>query len=123
MSKIIYPKLSYQIMGILFKVYNKLGYGYQEKYYQRALAREFNKLNISFKKEQGTQLKYEGKIIGRYYVDFVIDNKIVLEIKVAKEIYQKHLNQVLSYLKATGLKLGILAIFTKSGICYRRLVN
>lgn len=110
-------------MGVLFEVYNKLGYVYQEKYHQRALAREFDVLHIPFQKEQGTKLKYKEKIIGRYYIDFVIDNKIVLEIKVAKEIYQKHLNQVLGYLKATGLKLGILAIFTHSGVRYRRLVN
>lgn len=110
-------------MGILFKVYNKLGYGYQEKYYQRAITEELNNLKIPFKKEQGTKLEYERKIIGYYYVDFVIADKIVLEIKVAKDIYQKHINQVLSYLKSTGLKLGILAIFTPSGIRYRRLAN
>lgn len=110
-------------MGILFKVYNKIGYGYQEKYYQRAIAREFTKLNIPFRREQKVKLEYEGKIIGNYYVDFIIDNKIILEVKVAKEIYQKHISQILSYLKSTNLKLGILAIFTQSGILYRRLVN
>lgn len=123
MGKIVYPELSYEIMGILFKIFNKLGYGYQEKYYQRAIVRELTVLNIFFKREQSAELKYEEKIIGRYFIDFTIDNKIVLEIKVAKEIYQKHLNQVLGYLKATGLRLGILAVFTRQGIRYRRLVN
>lgn len=123
MGKIIYPELSYQIMGILFKVYNKLGYGYQEKYYHRAIVRELNNLKVDFIREQSTLIIYEDKIIGRYFVDFIIDRKIVLEIKVAREIYQKHLNQVLSYLKAAGLRLGILAAFTRSGIRYRRLVN
>jgi GxxExxY protein len=110
-------------MGTLFKVYNKLGYGYQEKYYHRAIGRELDKLNISFVGEQSALIRYEDKIIGRYFVDFIIAKKIVLEIKVAREIYQKHLNQVLGYLKATGLKLGILAVFTRSGVRYRRLVN
>jgi GxxExxY protein len=115
--------LTYKIIGCVFKVYNELGYGYQEKYYQRALAKEFNQQNIKFTKERKVKIDYHGRTIGRYFIDFAIDNKIALELKVASEIYQKNFNQLLAYLKSNNLKVGILAVFTKDGIKIKRAVN
>lgn len=122
-KEIIYPKLSYKIIGLLFKIYNKLGYGYQEKHYQRAFKRELEKNNIQYKQEVLSPLIYEDKGIGRYYLYFVIENKVVVELKIANDIYKRHLKQILDYLKSKGLKLGILAIFTKEGLRYKRVVN
>lgn len=123
MTKLFYPKLSYQIIKILFKVYNELGYGYQEKYYQRAVEKEFQYRNISYKKELNSDLSYHSKSIGKYIIDFIIEDRIILELKVANDFYKKHMNQVLGYLKARSLKLGILAIFAKDGLKYKRIVN
>ena len=75
MKEIIYPELSFQIMGTLFKVQNKLGNTYQEKYYQRALEKEFKNSEISYSREHEVALSYEGESIGRYFLDFVIDGK------------------------------------------------
>lgn len=123
MARLVYPELSYEIVGILFTVYNNLGYGYQERYYQRAVAKELEKAKLKYKREQKAVIKYRGSIIGRYFIDFVVENMIVVELKVSNDFYKKDINQVLGYLKATGLKLGILFIFTKEGLKFKRIVN
>ena len=123
MEQAIYSELSYQIVGILFEVYNELGYGYQEKYYQRALAKLLDRYNVKFKKELSYPLSIANQSIGRYQLDFLIENKIVLELKVANKFYPRHIKQVLGYLKANKLKLGILAIFTKDDLQYKRIPN
>jgi len=123
MGKVIYPQLSYKIIGILYKVYNKIGFGYQEKYYQRALKVELEKQKIIFKEQFPISLRYDQVNIGKYYIDFLIDNKIVLELKTEERFYDRDYRQILSYLKSTKLKLGILARFSKKGVYYRRILN
>ena len=122
-EKVIYPELSYNIVGMLFNIYNNLGYGYREKHYQKALEEELIKNNIPYKKELSSKMDYNNKTIARYFLDFLIEDKIVLEIKVADDFYRSHISQILSYLKSTGLKLGILAIFTPEGIKTKRILN
>lgn len=122
-QKLIYPELSYRIVGILFEVYNQLNYGHREKIYQKAVEEILKTKNINFKKEVYYPVKIYDKIISRYFFDFLIDDKIVLEIKVAENFYHKDFNQLLAYLKFKNYKLGILAIFTKSGLKYRRILN
>ncbi len=123
MSELIYKGLSYKIIGIIFKVYNELGYGYQEKYYQRAIALELNKENLNYIQEKEVKLNYENKTIGKYFLDFIIENKIVLELKVANTFHSQDIKQILGYLKASGLQLGILVIITNNGIKYKRIIN
>lgn len=121
--KLLYPDLSYEIVGALFEVYNQLKYGHREKIYQKALAEQLLEKKINFKKEQYYPVKFNNKIISHYYVDFLIEDKIVLELKVAQDFYQKDINQLLSYLKFKSFELGILAIFAKDGIKYKRILN
>jgi len=123
MGKVIYPQLSYKIIGILYKVYNKIGFGYQEKYYQRALKVELERQKIIFKEQFPISLRYDQVNIGKYYIDFLIDNKIVLELKTEERFYDRDYRQILSYLKSTKLKLGILARFSKKGVYYRCILN
>lgn len=123
MAIIIYPDLSYKIIGILFDVYNELGSGYQEKYYQKALSIRFEKGKFKFKEQLKIDLSFDGRKIGNYFIDFLIENKIVLEIKVANRFYSRHINQVKAYLTSKGLKLGILSLFTNNGIRYKRILN
>lgn len=122
-TQLIYPKLSYQVMGVLFKVHRRLGNRYQEKYYQRAVAVELEKEKISFTREFLVRLAYGDKNIGRYFLDFVIDEKIALEIKTVPFLNQEYLNQVLAYLDVAQLKLGIVANFRTNRLIYKRLVN
>ena len=123
MSKIIYPKLSYKIMGILYKIHNSLGAGYQEKYYQRAFEKELKMNAIPFQREVPVQLKYNNEDIGRYFIDFVIDGKIAIELKTSEFIKKKYIHQVLAYLNSTNLKLGILVNFNCDSLYYKRIIN
>jgi len=123
MKNVIYPELSYQLMGLLFKVHRRLGNSYQEKYYQRAIEVELKKENLPYKKEVLVKLNYGEASIGRYFLDFVIDEKIALEVKTVPFIKQEFLNQVLAYLDASNLKLGIVANFRTGRLTYKRLVN
>ncbi|EKD56665.1 MAG: hypothetical protein ACD_58C00122G0002 [uncultured bacterium] len=123
MAELYYKGLSYEINGYLFEMFNKVGFGYQEKHYQSILE-EILKLNhVVYKKELCGKIIFNNRIIAKYFLDFLIDDKIVLELKVANDFYQQHINQVLFYLKAKNLKLGILAIITKNGIETKRIVN
>ena len=122
-KRIILPELSYKVMGVLFKVHNKLGPTYQEKYYQRAIAKELDTQSIHFKREKQIELTYEGDTIGKYFLDFVIDNKIILEIKAHPFIRKEWTNQVIAYLVSTDLPLGIIANFRTPKLTYKRIVN
>lgn len=122
-SDLIYPKLSYKVVGILYDVYNELGFGYQEKYYQRAIAVAFNKTKIKFREQVKALLNYTSSNIGRYFLDFLIEEKMVLEIKRGDYFSKNNIEQIYSYLKATDLKLGILANFTRAGVKFKRIVN
>lgn len=122
-SKLVEPELSYEIVGILFKVHSELGNRYGEKYYQRAVEIELKKRGLSYIKEVAVDLKYQGEKIGKYLLDFLIENKIVLELKTVGQIRKEDIRQVLAYLKATKLKLGLLADFRSQSLTYKRILN
>jgi len=122
-EKVIYQKLSYKIVGVLFKVHGELGGRYQEKYYQRAIEEELKKSNIRYKKEISVDLKYNNKKIGKYILDFLIENRIILEIKTVPKLHPEDFRQVLAYLKAKNIKLGILANFRGSKLVFKRILN
>ena len=120
---LIYPELSYQIIGISFKIFNKLGYGFQEKYYQRVFSKEFDIIGLKYEKEKVIDIKYDNKFLGRYLLDFVVDNKIVVELKVRPRLGYVDIKQTLNYLKTGQYKLALIIYFTKEGIKYRRIIN
>jgi GxxExxY protein len=93
---LIYPELSYKIVGILFEVYKQLGSKYQEKYYQKALVVEFTKAGLAFTEQVRIPLNYKETIIGSYVLDFVIESKIALEIKKNDNFSYKNIEQVIS---------------------------
>ena len=122
-KNIIYPELSYKIVGILFEVCNELGGGYQEKYYQKALELAFENAKINYVSQCPYIIRFKEKIIGRYYMDFVLENKIVLEIKRGNYFSKSNIKQILGYLKSTKYKLGFLANFTDNGLKFKRIPN
>lgn len=123
MTDLIYPELSYKIVGISFKVFNEFGFGLPEKQYQAAFAKALTLENIPFKREEYVSLSYEGEFIGKYYLDFVVDDKIVVELKVKFRFGYVHIKQVMAYLKSTGKKLAIIIYYTHDGVKYKRVVN
>ena len=122
-NDLIEPELSYKILGAAFKTYNNIGWGHKEIIYQRAFAEELNKLGIRYEKEKFIRLEYNGVKLGREFLDFVVENKIVVELKVMPQMGYVHINQVVSYLKSTNLELAILIYFLKDGVRHRRIIN
>jgi len=122
-DKVIYPKLSYRLVGILYDVWNKIGWSHKEKYIENAVAVALKNEGITFKEQAKVELKYQEEKIGVYYLDFIVDNRIVLELKRRDYFSQHDIQQILAYLKSTGLKLGILAHFTKNGVRTKRILN
>ncbi len=122
-ADLMYSKLSYKIVGILFEVYNNLGPGFQEKYYQKAISVAFQEQRINFKEQFLISIKFKENKIGKYFLDFLVEDKIILEIKKGDRFSRRDIEQVYAYLKATNLKLGIIANFTNSGIKFKRIIN
>ena len=119
---LLYPELSYRVIGALFDVFNELGYGYRELFYQRALEQRLKELKIPFTRESRLPVVFHDKKIGWQTPDFIIDNKIILELKQGSRLSKKEIEQVTSYLKAGNKKLGILARFSTKGLAYRRVL-
>ncbi|MBI4087592.1 MAG: GxxExxY protein [Candidatus Liptonbacteria bacterium] len=122
-SKIVLPELSYSIIGAAFRVFNELGWGFSEKHYQGALAKELEDAGLLFRREVYIPFTYKSSTIGRYFADFIVNDKILLELKVVPKFGYVHLHQALGHLHSAKLKLGILIYFTREGIKYRRVVN
>lgn len=123
MPKIVQKELSYKIMGILFSIHNELGNRYQEKYYQRAIEEGLKQEKLKFNKELVVDLLYNDKKIGKYFLDFLVEDKIILEIKTVDRLKPKDFKQVLAYLTANNLELGILVNFSTERLSFKRILN
>lgn len=119
----IYQELSYRINGILFDVFNELGPGLSEKYYQRAIFEALKSAGLKVTEQLYIPLNYKGIQIGNCYLDFLIEDTIILELKRGDYFRRQNIAQIYQYLKATNLKLGILANFTSGGVKIKRIVN
>lgn len=104
------------------EVHNKLGFGFLEKVYENALMILFEKNGVPAKQQAPVAVYFDGKIVGDYYADILVDDKIILELKTADKIIDIHKAQVLNYLRATGLILAIILNFGKSSFEYERFV-
>lgn len=124
MSGFIYKEESYAIHGALFAVHRELGTGFLERVYQDALEYEFRERGIPYEREKKIQIMYKGKPLGEpYRADFVCYGKIIIELKAVKTLEDTHYAQILNYLKATKMKLGILVNFHDIYIVPKRIVN
>lgn len=119
-----YPesKLTHKIIGIAYEIFNTLGPGYPEKIYQKAFAEKFKQQNIEFKKELYCDLCMDDKKIGYFFLDFLVDKKVILEIKARGEIFKKDISQILTYLKINHIKVGLIILFSNDGVKLKRLV-
>ncbi|MCF6149653.1 MAG: GxxExxY protein [Candidatus Kuenenia sp.] len=106
-----HKELSEKFIEVFYKVYNNLGYGFLEKVYENALMVEFKRTDIPAAPQSPIKVTYEGEIIGEYYADILIDNKIIVEIKAARQLAEEHEAQLLNYLKATDIEVGLLFNF------------
>ena len=123
-QQIIYKSEVYQIVGLCMEVYNTLGYGFAEVVYKDAMEIEFVDKNMQYAREQLHTIKYKGKILQhKFFADYTLLEKIILEIKACKDgITDDAIAQTLNYLRASGIRLGLIINFGKKGLEYKRLV-
>ena len=120
---LVYPELSYKLVGLAYTVSNELGFGHLEKIYQRAFAKELALEKLNFKEQVPYSVTYKGEVIGKNYLDFLVEDKVIIELKRNDFFAKKHIEQVVNYLKVSDLKLALLIHFSKEGVKYKRIVN
>lgn len=122
-NKVKYPELSYKIVGAAFDVFNDFGFGMSEKFYQKALAKALQDKDIHFQREFPVTLQYHDEPLAKFFLDFVIEDKFVVELKVRPRMGYVHIKQVMEYLRVTGYDLAIIIYFTRDGVKYRRVLR
>ena len=118
---LLHEKLSDDILRIFYKVYNALGYGFLEKVYANAMLFELCRKGLKVVKQQQIKVHYKGIEVGEYFADLVVDDKIIIELKAAEGIVEEHEQQLLNYLKATDVEVGLLLNFGKTPQFKRRI--
>lgn len=122
-EKIVYPELSYQIVGMAMDIQNRLGSGFLEKVYENALMVLLSRAGIRAEQQAPVKVYFDGTVVGDYYADILVDGKVIVELKVVDKLTDIHRAQTLNYLKATGLRLAILINFGKQRLESERFVN
>ena len=122
-AELLYPDLAYRIIEAAFEVHNQLGPGFTEDIYERAMLHELRIRNIPFEEQKVIQVVYKGVNLGTYRLDMVVDGVIILELKAVATLAPIYKQQILSYLKATNLHLGILLNFGSVRVESARVVN
>lgn len=112
-----------KIIGSAYKVANTLGYGFLEKVYENALAHEIRKGGLQVQQQVPIPVTYDGILVGDYIGDLLIEQKLLVELKAARNLDEVHLAQCLNYLKATGLKLCLLINFGVSRVEIKRIIH
>jgi len=120
---LLYEELSFRIRGALYEVYNTLGPGFREETYKLAVIHELEKREIPVAREVNFEIKYKDRVIDLYQADIVVDGKVILELKSVDVLHPRHSAQLLSYLKASGLRVGLLVNFGDEKCVIVRKVN
>jgi len=122
-SELIYKEESYKIIGLCMEVHRELGHGFLEIVYKDALEILFRQNNIPYEREKEYNIVFKGITLPHnFYADFVVHDKIILEVKSASGLADEHIAQTINYLKTSGNKLGLLVNFGRLQLEYKRLV-
>lgn len=123
MGKLEYEELTYRVRGAIFEVYNVLGPGFKEIVYHSSLREEFDKRKTNYAEKKKIRIIYKGKEVGVYEPDFIIEDKIIIEIKAVEIMPKVFEKQLYSYLKATKYRIGILVNFGGDKLDIRRRIQ
>lgn len=123
MGELVYQELSESIIGAAMEVLNKLKPGLDEKIYERALTLELLKRNHSVLQQESFPVYYDGHLLGSLQPDLIIDNLVIVDVKVVSAFHESHVAQMLGYLNITGLKLALLLNFKSARLAWKRVVN
>jgi GxxExxY protein len=122
-SKHTFEALSNAVIGAAIEVHKELGPGFLEKIYEGALKIQLSEHDIQFESQREITVRFHDVEIGKHRLDLIIENQIILELKAVKELLDIHMAQLRSYLKATGIRTGLLINFSKPRIEIKRIVN
>ena len=123
MSQIIYKNESYFIIGLCMDIYNELGKGFNEAVYGEALELELKSNGVPYQKEAKFNITYKSNVLKHhYFADFLVDDKIILELKAVEKINSGHVKQTLNYLAASKMKLGLIVNFGEDSLSYKRVI-
>ncbi len=120
---LVYPELSYKIIGCAFEVYNELGFGHEEKIYQKAMATSLKNNGLQFKEQLYAPIKFQNVLIQKKFLDFLVEDKVVVEIKKNSRFSKSNIDQVNAYILSSNTKLALLINFAPDGGMHKRLVN
>lgn len=108
---LLHEEITSEVIRAFYKVYNTLGYGFLEKVYENALAYELGSRGFAVRQQMPIRVYYEGQLVGDYYADLVVGGAVIVELKAADALHPDHEAQLLNYLKATDIEVGLLANF------------
>lgn len=107
----LHSEITGEILNAFYDVYNELGYGFLERVYKNALYKELKKRGFDCSTERSIPVYYQGELVGDYYADIIIEDKIIIELKAIKQILPEHEAQLMNYLRATDAEVGLLLNF------------
>jgi GxxExxY protein len=122
-GEFLYGDLTNKIIELAIKVHKKLGPGFIEKIYEKALSHELNKGGMKYEKQKSIRVKYDEILLGDQRVDMIIEGKIIVELKAVSELNDIHQAQMISYLKAADKKVGLIFNFAKPKLEIKRVMN
>lgn len=122
MKEFLYKDLTYKIIGLAMEVHNELGFGFLEKVYENALMIQFRKENIKAENQVPLKIYFKNEIVGEYYPDIIVEDKVIIELKAVNKIIDIHKAQTLNYLKGTKLRVALIINFGKEKLEYERIV-
>ena len=111
MENYLHNELTAQIIKAFYNVYNELGFGFLEKVYEKALVVELKKIGLNVVTQQPIKVFYKDEIVGDFFADMVVEDKIIIELKSVKQLLPVHEAQLINYLKATDMEVGLLFNF------------
>lgn len=121
MTEYLHKELSSKIIEAFYTVYNTLGFGFLEKVYENALKLELELMNMHVEKQKPIKVNYKEVEVGEYFADLIVEEKIILELKAAEGLCEEHEFQLINYLKATDIEVGLLLNFGKKPEIKRKI--
>ena len=122
-EQFIHKELTYKVIGCAMEVHRELGYGFLEKVYENSLMTLLEQEGIMSRQQHPVPVHFKDKIVGEYFADIIIEDKLIIEIKTVEKIINVHYAQLLNYLKATRIRLGLLINFAPRKLEYERLIK
>ncbi|MCD4793434.1 MAG: GxxExxY protein [Bacteroidales bacterium] len=122
-SNFKHSDISEKIIKAFYNVYNELGYGFLEKVYEKAMMIELKDLGLERKRQQAVEVLYKNQNIGDYYPDIIVEDNVIVELKAVKNIIDEHEIQLVNYLKATNIEVGLILNFGPKPQITRRVLT